>query len=410
MNWLETVRTSLEAIRSHRLRSGLTMLGILIGIAAVILTVGLGEGAQAQVTSAINSLGTNLLVVSPGSTTSNGVRGGAGSATTLTVEDATALSTPGVAPDIAAVAPTTSRSTSLAAGATTWTTSVVGTTPPWLSVRARTIAEGRFLTNADVTSEAANVVLGSSTADELFGTTNAVGRTVTISSIPFTVVGVLTSSGTSSSAQNQDDQAIVPISTDADRLIGGANRTSVQSIYLQATTENTLSAAYQEANQELLALHHITNTASADFTIASQQSLLDTASSVTKTLTLLLGGVAAISLLVGGIGVMNIMLVSVTERIKEIGLRKAIGASPVVIRRQFMVEASVLGFAGGLLGALLGIVGALILPHLMSTQIAISPSATVIAILTAVVIGLIFGVYPASRAARLAPIDALRSE
>jgi putative ABC transport system permease protein len=410
MNWLETLRTSLEAIRSHRLRSGLTMLGILIGIAAVILTVGLGEGAQAQVTSAINSLGTNLLVVSPGSTTSNGVRGGAGSATTLTVQDATALGAPGVAPDIAAVAPTTSRSTSLAAGATTWTTSVVGTTPPWLSVRARTIAEGRFLTDADVTSEAANVVLGSSTADELFGTTNAVGRTVTINSIPFTVVGVLTSTGTSSTAQNQDDQAIVPISTDADRLIGGATRTSVQSIYLQATTENTLSAAYQEANQELLALHHITDSTSADFTIASQQSLLDTASSVTKTLTLLLGGVAAISLLVGGIGVMNIMLVSVTERIKEIGLRKAIGASPVVIRRQFMVEASVLGFAGGLLGALLGIVGALILPHVLSTQIAISPSATVIAILTAVVIGLIFGVYPASRAARLAPIDALRSE
>jgi putative ABC transport system permease protein len=411
MSWLETLRTSLEAIRSHRLRSGLTMLGILIGIAAVILTVGLGEGAQAQVASAINSLGTNLLVVSPGSSTSTttGVRGGSGSATTLTVQDANALAAPGVAPDIAAVAPTTSKSSSLAAGSTTWTTSVVGTTPAWLNVRARTLSEGRFLTDADETSEAAVTVLGASTAEELFGTTNAVGRTVTIGSTPFSVVGVLASAGTSSS-QNQDDQAVVPISTAADRLIGGSTRTSVQSIYLEATTSDTLSAAYQEANQELLTLHHITTATAADFTIASQESLLTTASSVSQTLTLLLGGVAAISLLVGGIGVMNIMLVSVTERIREIGLRKAVGASPVVIRRQFMVEASVLGLAGGLLGALLGIVGALVLPHLVGIQIAISPPATAIAILTAIAIGLIFGVYPASRAARLAPIDALRSE
>ncbi|GHF86911.1 putative ABC transport system permease protein [Amycolatopsis bartoniae] len=412
MSWLETLRTSLEAIRSHRLRSGLTMLGILIGIAAVILTVGLGEGAQAQVASAINSLGTNLLVVSPGSSTSSttGVRGGSGSATTLTVHDANALAAPGVAPDIAAVAPTTSKSSELAAGSTTWTTSVVGTTPAWLGVRARTVAQGRFLTDADETGEAAVVVLGPSTAEELFGTAgNAVGRTVTIGTTPFSVVGVLTSAGTSS-AQNQDDTALVPMSTAADRLIGGSTRTSVQSIYLEATTSDTLSAAYQEANQELLALHHITDSAAADFTIASQESLLSTASSVSQTLTLLLGGVAAISLLVGGIGVMNIMLVSVTERIREIGLRKAVGASPVVIRRQFMVEASVLGLAGGLLGALLGIAGALALPHLISIQISISPSATAVAILTAIAIGLVFGVYPASRAARLAPIDALRSE
>jgi putative ABC transport system permease protein len=409
VNWVETFRTSLDAIRSHRLRSGLTMLGILIGIAAVILTVGLGEGAQVQVASAINSLGTNLLVISPGSTTTSGVRGGSGSAATLTVNDADALSSHTVAPDIAAVAPSTSKSSALAVGTTNWTTSVVGTTPAWLSVRARSLSQGRFLTASDVSSEAAVTVLGATTAQELFGFADPVGRTVNIGTTPFTVVGLLASAGTSS-AQNEDDQAIVPISTAADRLFGGTSRTSVQSIYVEAASSDSLSAAYQEANQELLNLHHISTPTGADFSIASQESLLTTATSVDKTLTVLLGGIAGISLLVGGIGVMNIMLVSVTERIREIGLRKAIGANPTVIRRQFLVEAALLGLAGGILGALLGIVGALVLPHLISTTITVSPTATIGAIVVAICIGMAFGVYPASRAARLAPIDALRSE
>ncbi|HEY3609305.1 MAG TPA: ABC transporter permease [Pseudonocardiaceae bacterium] len=409
MSWLETIRTSLDAIRTHRLRSGLTMLGILIGIAAVILTVGLGEGAQQQVASAINSLGTNLLVVSPGSSTTAGVRGGLGTSSTLTVNDANSLASHTVAPDIAAVAPSTSRNTALAVGATNWTTQVVGTTPDWASVRARTVGEGRFINASDVASEAAVTVLAPTTAQQLFGFADPVGRQVTIGNTPFTVIGLLTSAG-ASAAQNQDDQAVVPISTASDRLFGGTTRTSVQSIYVEATSSNSLSAAYQEANAELMNLHHITTPAGADFTIASQQSLLTTATSVDKTLTVLLGGVAGISLLVGGIGVMNIMLVSVTERIREIGLRKAIGANPTVIRRQFLVEASVLGLAGGLLGALLGIVGAITLPHLIATPITISPAATIGAIVVAIVIGMAFGVYPASRAARLAPIDALRSE
>jgi putative ABC transport system permease protein len=409
MSFWDTLRTGWDAIRSHRLRSGLTTLGILIGIAAVVLTVGLGEGAQHKVSSQISALGSNLLLISPGSSTdSGGVRGGLGSSSTLTTEDAEALSSLVNAPDIAAVAPTSQRSEALTAGSTNWTTTVVGTTADWLSVRARTLSQGRFLTAADNTAAAAVTVLGPTTATELFGFADPVGQSVTISNTPYTVVGVLKSAG-SSSTSNLDDQAIVPLTTATTRIFGGSTRNSVQSIYVQARSSSMLSAAYQEASADLLNRHHSTATA-ADFTITAQQSLLDTATSVSKTLTVLLAGIAALSLLVGGIGVMNIMLVSVTERTREIGLRKALGARPAVIRRQFLIEASLLGVAGGVLGALLGIAGALIVPHFIDDPIAISPAAIAVAIAVAVLIGVVFGTYPASRAARLAPIDALRSE
>jgi putative ABC transport system permease protein len=214
----------------------------------------------------------------------------------------------------------------------------------------------------------------------------------------------------SSSTQDQDDTAIIPITTAASRVIGGDSRNAVSDIYVEATSGHTISAAYQEADAELLALHDITAATDADFTITSQKNLISTATSVSKTLTVLLAGIAAISLLVGGIGVMNIMLVSVTERIREIGLRKALGATPKAIRRQFLFEASVLGFSGGVLGVLLGVVGAEVLPHFISDPISISPLAAAGAIVVAVALALGFGVYPATRAARLAPIDALRTE
>ncbi len=410
MSFWETLRTGWDAIRTHRLRSGLTTLGILIGIAAVVLTVGLGEGAQHKVSAQISALGSNLLLVSPGSSTdSGGVRGGLGSSSTLTVQDADALASPVNAPDIAAVAPSSQRSESLTAGATNWTTTVVGTTGSWLSVRARTLSQGRFLTTADDATSAAVVVLGPTTASELFGFGDPVGQSVTIADTPFTVIGVLKSAGSSQNS-NLDDEAVVPLSTATTRLFGGSTRNSVQSIYLQARSPGVLSAAYQEASDDLLNRHHSGTPAGADFTITAQQSLLATATSVSRTLTVLLAGIAALSLLVGGIGVMNIMLVSVTERTREIGLRKALGARPAVIRRQFLIEASLLGVAGGLFGAALGIVGALALPHFVGDPIAISPTAIALAIVVAVAIGVVFGTYPASRAARLAPIDALRSE
>jgi putative ABC transport system permease protein len=327
--------------------------------------------------------------------------------------DATALSSKTVAPDVKAVAPTTSSSETLTAGSSNWSTTVVGSTTSWETVRGRTVTQGRFLDDQDVTDHEAVVVLGSTTASELFSGTDPVGQTVDIAGVPMMVIGVLNTVGSSSSSSTSsdpDDQAVVPITTAAERIFGGTSRNSVSSIVIQARSSADLTAAYQEADHLLLNLHGITTASDADFTITSSASLLSTATSVDKTLTILLAGVAGISLLVGGIGVMNIMLVSVTERIREIGLRKALGATPGLIRRQFLVEASVLGLAGGACGALLGIIGALFLPGAVGDPITISPSATALAILVALAIGVVFGVYPASRAAHLAPIDALRSE
>ncbi|MFI5429033.1 ABC transporter permease [Aeromicrobium sp. UC242_57] len=406
MNWPETFRTGAEAVRAHRLRSILTMLGIIIGVSSVILTVGLGQGAQDEVKSQIDSLGSNLLVVSPGSTTSSsGVRGGFGSASTLTLADAQAIGDETVVPDVERVAPVTSSSVSLVNGTTNWTSTLVGTTVDWLDVRSRELSSGRFFTAAEVETSAPVVVLGSDTAGALF-TGAAVGQTVTVSGTSLTVIGVLSASGSTSTGSSEDDTAVAPIGTVTD--LTGAAGTSVSSIYVEGASKDTLGAAYQEINALLLNVHGV-EASDADFTITSQEALIETANSTNRTLTVLLGGVAAISLLVGGIGVMNIMLVSVTERIREIGLRKALGATPASIRRQFLVEASMLGFAGGLIGVVLSLVGASVLPPLIDQPVSISLLATLAALLTSLALGIGFGVYPASRAARLTPIQALRS-
>ncbi len=273
----------------------------------------------------------------------------------------------------------------------------------------RRSASGRFINNADQTSANKVVVLGPSTATELFGQQTAVGQQVILNGTSLQVVGVLTELSSSDDASN-NDLAIVPLSTYSQRLVGGVNRNSLRSIYVKASSAGTLSAAYQEANTLLLNMHGITVATNADFSIATQESILSAATSVNQTMTIMLAGIAVISLLVGGIGVMNIMLVSVAERIREIGLRKALGARPKLIRRQFLVEASVLGAAGGVLGVLLGVVGAIVLPHVADAQIQLSAGASAAAIAIAVGVGVVFGVYPASRAARLAPIDALRTE
>lgn len=410
MSWRETFRTALEAVRTHRLRSALTMLGILIGITAVVLSVGLGNGARADVRDQINQLGTNILVVSPGSATSStGARGGFGSSFNLTMQDAAALREKSVAPDVEAVAPVSSTNSSLVRNSTNWTTALQGTIPAWSTVRSRDVSEGRFLSAADQAGAAAVVVLGPDTVRQLFGNADPIGQTVSDNGVKLEVIGVLTPLSSSEQASN-NDLAIVPQSTYAQRLVGGVNRNSVSSIYVKATSSGTLSAAYQETNALLLNTHRITDATNADFSIATQQSILAASTSVNDTLTVMLAGIAVIALLVGGVGVMNIMLVSVTERYREIGVRKAIGARPALIRRQFLVEASVLGLAGGILGVALGLLGALLIPAFTNSTVIISAPAALGAIAIAIGVGVVFGVYPATRAARLAPIDALRSE
>jgi len=410
VSWSETLATAWHAIRAHALRSLLTVLGILIGIAAVILTVGLGLGTQKDVSERISSLGSNLLIVSPGSSTSTaGVRGGFGSAATLTVSDAMALSSRVAAPDVQAVAPEKTSSLALAANETNWTTTVTATTTSWPQVRSRETEFGTFFDQQAYDDRRRVVVLGAATARELFGTTRVVGQTVSIDDTDFEIVGVLRTAGSSSST-NLDDIALIPLTTAANTVMGGTNASSVNRIYVKAESERVLGAAHQEVRAILNNLHGITDSGSADFTVSSQEALVDTATAVYRTLTVLLTGIAALSLLVGGIGVMNIMLVSVTERTREIGLRKALGAPPGAIRRQFLIEAAVLGLGGGVLGVVVGVAAGWMLPGFIETSIVISIPVVVLALVVALAIGLTFGVYPATRAARLAPIDALRSE
>ena len=412
MSWRQLISGALEAVQWHKLRSFLTVVGILIGITAVMVTVGIGEGAQASVASQIESLGSNLLTVTPGSSSSfSGARGGLGTATTLTLQDANALASPQVAPAISEVAPIVGGSEPLVYGATTWTSTVNGSTPSWLSIRSRAVESGRFITAQDLQTNAPVIVLGALTAQELFGQANPVGQSITVRNTPMTVIGVLAPVGSGTSAQsNQDDLAVVPLTTAQIYLSRGATGDSLQSILVKAKSSSLLSAAYQEIDHELLMMHQISLASNADFTITAEQSIVTAATSVSTTLTYLLGSVAAISLLVGGIGVMNIMLVSVTERTREIGLRKALGATKRDIRRQFLVEAAILGLAGGAIGVGLGELSQRILPRFIGYAISIPAFATIGSLVVAIAIGIAFGVYPAARAARLSPLDALRSE
>jgi putative ABC transport system permease protein len=409
VNPFQTVVSGLQAIAAHRMRSLLTSLGILIGVGAVILTVGIGLGTRTTIAARISRLGTNLITVTPGSVTSAGVRNGLGNATTLTVDDARALADRSVAPDVQAVAPVVQRSgVTMSAGAQTWTAPVTGSTPGWLLANARDMDTGTFLTDADVTGHAHVAVLGPTTAQNLFPNGGAVGSMVIVQHVPFTVIGVLVPRG-AQGLFNPDDLAVVPLTTAQGELISGGSLTSVQRILLSASDREAIRPAAEEVSNLLMQSHRITDPSQADFTVTTQLSILDTLDATSTALTLLLAGVAGISLLVGGIGVMNIMLVSVTERISEIGLRKALGATRNDILRQFLIEASALGAAGGILGVGLGLLSTVLLNHFTSLLAVFAPSAAIAALVIAAGIGLVFGVFPAMRAARLTPIEALRA-
>jgi putative ABC transport system permease protein len=409
MSFLQTLATGFRSVSGQRMRSLLTALGILIGVAAVILTVGIGLGARQSITGRITALGTNLITVTPGSTTgAGGVRAGLGAASTLTVEDANALNDPSVAPDVIAVAPVVQRIASMIAGPQNWTAAASGSTPGWLVANNRTMTSGSFFTAADVTAHAHVAVLGATTAQKLFPNQSPLGQIVSIQHLPFKVIGVLNVVG-GQGFSNPDDQAVVPLTTAQSQLIAGGSLTTVSRILLSAPTRDAIGAAYEEVDNLLLQTHHIGNASSADFSITTQETILSTVDSVTGALTLLLAGVAAISLLVGGIGVMNIMLVSVTERIAEIGLRKAVGARRGDILRQFLIEAATLSAIGGLLGVAVGLLCTTLLSNLTPLTALFSPSAAIAGVVIAAAIGVVFGVFPAMRAARLAPIEALRS-
>lgn len=413
MNLLESIRIALVSLSASKLRSALTMLGIIIGVAAVIALMGIGRGAQETIDSQINSLGSNLLFVSPGSTNQGGIRGAEGSAATLTYQDAQALADPQNAPAIAAVAPEMQTFGQIVYRGNNANAPVAGVTSDYQTVRNYSVADGDFITDANVQGRSNVAVIGASVASELFGDGEPVGQTIRINNNAFRVVGVLTAKG-GGGFGNQDNQVLVPITTAMERL--QRNQTvrgnSISMISVQVVSANQMQAATQQITDILRARHHIQTT--NDFTIQSQDALLSSANQITGVLTLFLGGVAGISLLVGGIGIMNIMLVSVTERTREIGIRKAIGATRGDVLAQFLTEATILSVLGGLIGIAVGAGIARLISSLnlgsSPLHAVVAPDSVLLATLFALAVGLFFGIYPAYRAASLTPVDALRYE
>ncbi len=413
MTIIESIRIALRSLAANKLRAALTMLGIIIGVAAVIALMGIGRGAQQAINSQINSMGTNLIFVSPGSTSQAGVRTNQGSAQTLTYDDAVALSTEGLSA-VAAVAPEVRSGGQAVYQGNNVNTQIVGVTPEYETVRNFKVQSGEFINPANVTARSTVAVIGAGIMNNLFNGEDPVGQTLRINNVGFKVIGVLESKG-GSGFGNQDDQILVPLTTVAARLQRGNFRGSnlVNQISVQAAGDNQMAAAIQQISEVLRERHKIRF--EDDFTVRSQEDLLATANQITGVFTLFLGGVAGISLLVGGIGIMNIMLVSVTERTREIGIRKAIGATRGNILAQFLTEATVLSVMGGLIGVLLGMgiaraISTLSAGGTFQLNSVVSLDSVLLATLFAMAIGLFFGIYPAYRAASLHPIDALRYE
>jgi putative ABC transport system permease protein len=403
MSVLELVRLALSRIGSSRLRAALTMLGVIIGVASVVALVAVGQGATSGITERLQGFGTNLLTVNPGSSTQGFTRGAAGSATTLTVDDAKAIA--GLN-GIAGVEPEISTQQLVKAGSLNSTTTIVGTTADYAAVRAFSVWQGSFLTGPAVDAGLRVAVLGATTADDLGLGASAIGTQVSIGGLPFEVVGILQAKG-STGPFSQDDQVLIPLPTAQHYFVKG---TSVRSIGLSVASADQMDLAKAEIQTLLEQRHGIAAGGTDDFTIQDQAQLLSTVSAVTTTLTILLAGIASISLVVGGIGIMNIMLVSVRERTRENGIRKAIGARGRDVLAQFLIEALTLSLLGGLVGIVVGVGVSALIGALAGWGFVFNPVTPLVAIAFSLAVGVIFGVWPARQAARLDPIVALRYE
>ena len=402
----ESILIALEGLKSNKLRSILTMLGIIIGVGAVFAMVSIGLGVQQKVQNSIASLGSNLLIVMPGSNAPPGtVRLAAGSNITLTNQDAKAISKQ--VAGICYVLPAVSSQYQVIYGNQNWKTSVQGTTPDFLTVRNYGVSAGSFFSHSDDTSRARVAVLGQTVATNLFGAASPVGKTIRINQAPFRVVGVLSTKGQSSMGQDQDDLVLIPLSTAQDRLMG---ITYLNNISIQAKNADVINKVQEDVTTLLRSRHHLAAGVENDFTVRNMTALMATMTETTGTITVLLGNIAAISLLVGGIGIMNIMLVSVTERTREIGIRKALGATFRNVLLQFIIEAVAISVTGGLFGIAVGIIGARVISWVAGWNTIVAWWAIVGAFGVSVLIGLFFGVYPARKAALLDPIEALRYE
>lgn len=414
MKIIKYLQVAMESVVAHKMRAILTMLGIIIGVAAVLTTMGIGRGAAANITDRIQSQGTNLLTIYPGASSSGGIAGASGSAGTMTTGDARALQDQTLHPDIAKVAPEYNGNEQLVYGSNNSQSSVSGVTLDFFSVRNLTVASGRLPTAEEIENQSQVVVIGNSLAAELFESENPVGLVVRIGAQPFQVIGVLEESG-GFGRNSPDDSAYVPLGLAQGRLFNASRYRgdyTVSTIYIEGVNSDTLEAAEKQVETTLRLRHSLQADADNDFQIMNQASLLETASDITATLTLFLGSIGAISLLVGGIGIMNIMLVSVTERTREIGLRKALGARDSDILMQFLVEALVLCLLGGLIGVSLafGVAKLLTLFPAITFKLVIESDSMALALGFSMLSGLVFGIYPAMRATQLDPIEALRTE
>ncbi len=381
------------------------MLGIIIGVGAVIAMVAVGMGVTQRVTDSIASLGSNMLIIRPGASMSGGLRGAAGSRTTLKYEDATAIKKK--IKDIDYVSPTVQKNYQVVYGNQNWNTSVTGVTQEYMSIRDLKVMTGSFITEDDMNTRNRVAVIGMTVASNLFGEANPVGKTIRVNNQPYRVIGVLESKGQSSVGQDQDDVVIVPLTTAMDRLLAV---TYVQTINVQVSSPSKMDEVQSHIETLLRQRHHLTGTKSDDFQVQNLTSLMSTMNETTTMLTLFLGSIAAISLIVGGIGIMNIMMVSVTERTREIGIRKALGATFKDIMTQFLIESVVIGVIGGVLGIVFGIAAAQAISKFGDFQTVITAAPIFLSFAFSVGIGLFFGIYPARKAALLGPIEALRYE